>query len=280
MKHLIALALAAILAPAYALGTPPPPEPAPVKQKVLKPISKSSSVQSQQAISASHSAASSDSSSASDSSASSASDSSVGDVAPIQSIGGDRVTSRSWSLFFPPPAYTPPMAPIQGCAARVSQSSVYMGWGAYSKADSGANTDPCTLIAIRNAKVESCQYASAKQIEDLLTEQLLPSYKANSVKFDDLTPKECAAIKAPKPVPVPDTPVNLITDAPKTLILTAAEPPKEAPKEAPKVEGKKEVKPCPAGWKRNSKGVCYKPAPAEPTCPDGQSTEKVCRPKK
>lgn len=172
--------------------------------------------------------------------------SAVGDVAPQQtvggqsmggqSIGGDSVSSRAWSLFAQPPAFTPPMAPIAGCAPVITQEAA-SGWlivGGASKAS--AKTDPtdCTLIALRNAKVEACQYASAKQIEDLLTAKLLPGFKASAGEgFVDLDTRACAALKAP---PKPEPELRYVTIYQPSTECKAAEPP--APKAAP-AKGKK-----------------------------------------
>jgi hypothetical protein len=136
--------------------------------------------------------------------AASGSHSAVGDVSQGLQVGGD--SARSWSLFLPPPVFTPPMAPMVGCAPRVTQSAgsiTLLG----SMARSDADPTDCTLMALRNAKVEACQYASAKQVEDLMLAKLLPGYTASVVAFVDLTPAACAALKAP---PKPEPVVNLV----------------------------------------------------------------------
>ena len=123
--------------------------------------------------------------------------STIGDVAPAQTIGGD--SARSYSLFIQPPAFTPPMAKIDGCAPAITQSA-RSGWlliGGASVADSKTDPTDCTLMLLRNAKVDACQYASAKQIEDLMIAKLLPDFKASAGAYPDLTPTECAAMKAP-----------------------------------------------------------------------------------
>lgn len=174
--------------------------------------------------------------------------SAVGDVAPVQtvggqsmggqSIGGDSVSSRAWSLFAQPPAFTPPMAPIAGCAPVITQEAT-SGWlivGGASKATGKTDPTDCTLIALRNAKVEQCQYASAKQIEDMLTAKLLPGFKPSAVEFADLAPAACAALKAPQK-PEPEVRYVSAFPAPASAPVASAcekapEPAKPAPKAA------------------------------------------------
>lgn len=199
---------------AHATSTPPKAEP-----PAAPAPSSTATSSSQAAAQAAAAAAAKAGASATGGTATSA----VGDVAPQQtvggqsmggqSIGGDSVSSRAWSLFAQPPAFTPPMAPIAGCAPVITQEAA-SGWlivGGASKAS--AKTDPtdCTLIALRNAKVDQCQYASAKQIEDLLTAKLLPGFKPSTVEFADLAPAACAALKAP---PKPEPEVRYVTAFP------------------------------------------------------------------
>lgn len=136
------------------------------------------------------------------------------------SVGGDSVTSRAWSLFAQPPAFTPPMAPITGCAPLVTQEAT-SGWlivGGLSTASGKTDPTDCTLVALRNAKVDQCQYASAKQIEDLLTAKLLPGFKPSAADgFADLDARACAALKAP---PKPEAEVRYVA---------AFQPPASAP---------------------------------------------------
>jgi len=119
-------------------------------------------------------------------------------------------SSRAWSLFLPPPVWTPPMAPVQCASANIEQGSTSVGWSAFSTANARTDSSDCTLIQMRNAKVEACQYASAKQIEDLLVSKYLTKYQPSTVAMVDYTDKECAALKASlqaKPEPV----VNYVT---------------------------------------------------------------------
>lgn len=107
-------------------------------------------------------------------------------------------TARSLALFIPPPVFTPPMAKIDCPIAHIKQTADAQLWSGFSQAR--AETDPtdCTLIQLRNAKVETCQYATAKQIEDLMVAKHLKDFKPNDgVKFTDYNEKDCAVLKAP-----------------------------------------------------------------------------------
>ena len=144
--------------------------------------------------------------------------------APV-SVNGD--SGSSWSLFLAPLAATPQMAPMVGCAPDVTQQAVGALFGAYSQANSHADPTDCTLMTLRNAKVESCQYASAKAIEDLMIVKKLPDYKPSPVVFTDYPPEACALIKAP---PKPEPVINYITPTP---IACAPEPAASAPTKKP-----------------------------------------------
>lgn len=158
-------------------------------------------------------------------------------------------SSRAWSLFLPPPAWTPPMAPVSCASANIDQSSTSLVWSGFSNATAKTDSSDCTLIQVRNAKVEACQYASAKQIEDLIVSKYLKGYQPSTVGMVDYTDKECAALKLaalPKPAPVV-YPLAPLAEPAK------AEPPKAEP-----------VKPAP-------KPAPVKPkAPPKPTCADGK----------
>ena len=101
-------------------------------------------------------------------------------------------------------------------------------FGAYSQANSHADPTDCTLMMLRNAKVDSCQYASAKAIEDLMIVKKLPDYKPSPVVFTDYPPEACAAIKAP---PKPEPVVNYITMPP--VACKQPEPAASAPAKKP-----------------------------------------------
>ncbi len=139
--------------------------------------------------------------------ASSGSRSSTGPVSQGVDVGGD--VARSWSLFLPPPAFTPPMAPVEGCAAEVTQEAgavTLLG----SKASSRSDPSVCHLLTLRNLKVQQCQYASAKQIEDLLVARMLPGFVASpQADYLDLPRTACAMLSTPAPAE-PAKPVNLI----------------------------------------------------------------------
>jgi hypothetical protein len=146
-----------------------------------------------------------------------------------QAAGGSVSAHNGWSLFLAPLAATPQMAPMSGCSPDVTQQAIGVAFGAYSAATSHADPQDCTLMALRNAKVETCQYASAKAIEDLMIAKKLPDYKPSAVQFNDYAPTDCAAIKAPpKPAPV----VNYV-QAPPVVPMC----PKPAKKPARKVVG-------------------------------------------
>jgi hypothetical protein len=94
-----------------------------------------------------------------------------------------------------------------------------------SYAEGSTDSSDCTLIQLRNAKVETCQYASAKQIEDLLAQKYLPKYAANGKPFEDYNASECALMKAPPPAPTP-------------IVFQEMLPPAKAPEPTKKVAKK------------------------------------------
>lgn len=120
----------------------------------------------------------------------------------------DRSSYRSWAVVLPAAPWMPPMARVECASAQIDQSDQQVLWGAWRNAQAHTNTSDCTVIALRNAKVETCQYASAKQVEDLLLVKHLPAFSAaDSSGYIDLTPTQCAALKAP---PLPQLPVSLV----------------------------------------------------------------------
>lgn len=164
--------------------------------------------------------------------ASSGSTSSTGDVSQGLTTGDDR--SRFLSLALAPLAFTPQMAPVhvEGCAPQITQHARGLLWGAGSDAGGTTDTSACTLLHIRNAKVEACQYGSAKQIEDLLVAKLLPGFVASPAgDFVDLSRQACAALKAP-PV-TPSGPQNLVAAAPEPSRSSAASATEPCPAAAP-----------------------------------------------
>lgn len=166
----------------------------------------------------------------------------------------DSSSSRAWSLFLPPPAWTPPMAPVQCPSANIEQGSTSLLWSGFSNATARTDSSDCTLIQVRNAKVEACQYASAKQIEDLIVSKYLKDYQPSTVGMVDYTDKECAALKTaalPKPQPV-IYPLAPLADKP-------ADPPKPEP-----------VKPEPVKPAAKTPPAKPKAVAAKPACADGK----------
>lgn len=143
--------------------------------------------------------------------------------------GGGSVSSGDNNLFvLPSPVFTPPMAPVD-CPAGVdiTNEAFSLGWSAVSAARGHTDNSACVLITLRNSYVDQCQYASAKQVQDLLTAKLLPGFKSSGTRYIDLTTAECAALKAPpvqKAVAAPEP------MAPVVYVDMPADPPKAAPK--------------------------------------------------
>lgn len=76
------------------------------------------------------------------------------------------VNARAWSLFVPPPVFTPPMprpeVPVLCPAPTESQSALSVGSGViFSKADSLRDNDPCTAIKYSQLLWDRCQYKKA-----------------------------------------------------------------------------------------------------------------------
>lgn len=133
------------------------------------------------------------------------------------SAGGGSVSDSSSSRLYvlPAPIYAPPMAAVSCPNVQVSQKGGSFGWNFISGYDHSSDTADCTLIQMRNAKVETCQYADAKQIEDQLTLKYLPGFKiTDDSRFMNLSPSACAAVKAPPAAPAPV--VNYIYEAAPT----------------------------------------------------------------
>lgn len=147
----------------------------------------------------------------------------------------DNSSSRAWSLFLPPPAWTPPMSPVQCASANIEQGSTSVVFGGFSTANARTDSSDCTLIQMRNAKVEACQYASAKQIEDLLVRKYLTNYSPSTVAMQDYTDKECAALKAstlPKPEPVVNYVTQVVEKPAEPVTCTPPAPPAKPAKTA------------------------------------------------
>lgn len=79
------------------------------------------------------------------------------------------VNARAWSLFVPPPVFTPPMPrpdlPL-GCPAPTeTQSALSVGSGViFSKADSLRDNSPCTAIKYSQLLWDRCQYQKADRV--------------------------------------------------------------------------------------------------------------------
>lgn len=153
-----------------------------------------------------------------------------------QSFTGGTMSDSSSSRFsayaLPAPAFTPPMARVECPTPRIENRAISVGWGFVSAARGDTTTDDCTAIALRNAYVEQCQYASAKQVQDLLTARVLPGFKSSTVVYLDLTQGECTALKAPPLAPAP----------PQIIYVPAAAAPAASAPPAPVVVRKKVVK--------------------------------------
>lgn len=145
--------------------------------------------------------------------------------------GANSFASDSRFYVLPAPMYAPPMAHVDCPSANVDLKGGSVGWSFASGYHHVTDSSDCTLIQLRNSKVESCQYASAKQIEDLLTLKYLPAYKpSDDARFADLTPAECRMIKTP--VPAPKQEATLLTGPglkPVAAAECAAPPVKKAP---------------------------------------------------
>lgn len=168
-------------------------------------------------------------------------DSSIDVDAPANSslIDSSSNKSSAWSLFLPPPVFTPPMAPVQCPSATITQDATSVVMGVYSNANAKTDTSDCTLIQVRNAKVEACQYASAKQIEDLLVAKHLPAFKATSVVMTDYTDQECSVLKSA--IARPDKPAapvpNLLQPPITACTAEQPKPPAAAPKDKQRKRG-------------------------------------------
>lgn len=164
-------------------------------------------------------------------------DNAVDVTAPSEASISDhsRVDSSAWSLFLPPPAWVPPMAPVDCASAMITQDSKLVAWNAYSEANAKTDTSDCTLIRLRNTKVESCQFGEAKQIEDLVVAKYLKDYKPGQVQMPNYSHAECNVLKAPPaPTPIATSTQLLPPAAPAAAASAAPLPVPVAAKPAPK----------------------------------------------
>mgnify|MGYP000261116207 CR=1 FL=1 len=184
-------------------------------------------------------------------------DNSIDVSAPAAASVADQshVDSSAWSLFLPPPAWVPPMAPVDCASAMITQDSELVAWNAYSRAAAKTDTSDCTLIRLRNAKVESCQYGEAKQIEDLVVAKYLKDYQPGPVKMPNYSHDECKVLKAPPP---PPTPITYALPLPP--VAPASAPPAAAKPAPKKVAAKKPVaSPAPAACADGAVPQCKAP---------------------
>ncbi len=126
----------------------------------------------------------------------------------------------------PAPVFTPPMAAVD-CPAGVdiTNEALAIGWNAVSAARGHTDNSACVLITLRNAYVEQCQFASAKQVQDLLTAKMLPGFAASSTVYLDLTLAECDALHAPPKaetvfLPVPQVVLPEVKAKPRKRVHT------------------------------------------------------------
>lgn len=253
------LAVASAATVASATGTPPPPPPPP---PAPTPVPSHHPVKVGVDVTAGAKASSSSSSLAGASSSSQATQttsqtanqtSSLSDLGNSNvSVGGDSSRSNMWVL--PAPVFTPPLPPIANCpSANVDQMAIAGGWSFLSYARGSVNTDNCTAIILYNQYVSTCKWKSAQQVLDLLSRKVLPDFQQSDVELFDMTREQCNALvvnpKADPQPPVVNYVYNYYQENPQ-------------PKPPTKVK-EKATGPCPAGQKRNSKGVCYKPCPCD-----------------
>jgi hypothetical protein len=143
------------------------------------------------------------------------------------SITDNGSTSTENSMYvLPSPVFTPPMAAVN-CPAgvEITNEAFSLGWSAISAARGHTDNSACVLITLRNAYVEQCQYASAKQVQDLLTAKMLPGFVASGTAYLDLTRGECDALRAPV-APVVRTETVYIS-VPAPAAAPVAVPPKK-----------------------------------------------------
>lgn len=141
--------------------------------------------------------------------------------------GGSANDNSSSHLYvLPAPVFTPPMAAVQCPNARIKTRAWAIGWNFISASSGDTDSDDCTALMLRNAYVEECQYASAKQVQDRLSAKVLADFKPSTTFYLDLTREECMALKSPRPVV--ETRYVMI-DVPKvTLPVVPAKPKKRA----------------------------------------------------
>jgi hypothetical protein len=105
-----------------------------------------------------------------------------------------RFDARMYSLGLPPIAHNAPMEAVPGCSfVQQKQTTIGVLAGAFSYAGASADPSDCLLIDRRNALVEQCQYAQARDIDNLMVAKYLGEYRFKRVVSDDgSVPKDAA----------------------------------------------------------------------------------------
>jgi hypothetical protein len=102
------------------------------------------------------------------------------------------VDSKMWVL--PAPVFSIP--PVMTCVLGNASSNAFaIGWNFVSIASSNSSGDNCLTVELRNAKVATCQFEDARQIENLLLQKLLPEFKSTAPVSVNLTYQECHLLR-------------------------------------------------------------------------------------
>ena len=141
--------------------------------------------------------------------------SSMSNASPSSAAMDDHSSSsfKALALSLPTAAFTPPMPIDASDCTNTTQRADAQLWNGFSQASAARSTDTCTLIKLHNAYLAECQYASAKQVKDLLTAKLLPGFKPADRPAFDMSENECRAWNTPAPPRLPEA-VNLVAAAP------------------------------------------------------------------
>lgn len=143
----------------------------------------------------------------------------------LGNIGTDNSSSsfRSVALALPSPAFTPPLPMASARCERAEQHARSVALGVATWADAVLDTDNCVALELHNRYIASCKYASAAQVEGLLTAKVLPGFKpGDASRLVDLTNAECTALKAPVLAP---TALTLPPAVPTSMSCLIVEPP-------------------------------------------------------
>lgn len=232
-----ALAAALMSTPALATGTPPAPTPTPAPQSTSTSTSGAAAVAGARGGDAAATGGNARQGQGQDQSAASS----------IKDFSSS--TARSWSLFLPPPVWTPPMprpeVPDLCPAPTETQSARSVGAGVlFSTADSLRDNDPCTAIKYSGILWDRCQYLKSSRALNLGLKLFAmkagePWDMADQPGLVDYAPKECAVLRTP-------------AVSTQTVIHNYLAPePAATPKELPKVQPKRKA----AAAKKRSKFV-------------------------